>query len=413
MPNTSKKNIWYCHHYAGSPSLGMSYRPYYLTRAFRQQGHNAFVVSAAFHHLLLDPQEQQEKAKKKIIDDVPFILLKTRAYQGNGLSRILNMLDYARVFKKEQDKIIALTGKPDVIIVSSAHPFHFPILKNIAKKYNAKLIFEVRDLWPLSLQVLLNKNALHPLILYLSMLEKRAYKQSDYVVSVLKNASSYMQSRGLKEEKFRYIPNGVCLEEEIEADDLPDSHLQMIKSIEPYKFKLGYAGALGEPNAMSYVIDAMQLLQQKNIPVHLIIVGDGQLKNQLIQQSQELGLSNVTFLPRIAKRAIPTFLKQMDALYLGWQPSEIYQYGVSPNKLFDYMASGKPIIESGGDQSGIVKEAECGFQCESAKPEQIAEQIEKVLRLTLSERESLGRNSLKSVSNYDYDMLARLYAQNF
>ena len=413
VTNPKAKTIWYCHHYAGSPSIGMSYRPYYFTKAFRQQGHNAFVVSADFHHLLLNPKAQQENVRHAIIDDVPFITLKARAYQGNGLSRILNMLDYASAFKKNHQEIIALTGKPDVIIVSSAHPFHFPILKKIADKYQSKLIFEVRDLWPLSLQILLKKSAFHPLILYLSYLERKAYKQSDNVVSVLQNASSYMQSKGLKQEKFHYIPNGVCLEEQSQQAKLPDTHSEKLNSLNPGLFKLGYAGALGEPNAMTYAIDAMHLLQQKNIPVHLIIIGDGQQKAHLQQQAQQLKLTNVTFLPRISKKAIPTFLKEMDALYLGWQPSDIYQYGVSPNKLFDYMASGKPIIESGGDMNGIVKQAKCGLQCEAGKVEEIAELIHKLMQLSVNERAQLGDNGYNAMKSFNYMTLAKSYSQVF
>ncbi|WP_367606878.1 glycosyltransferase family 4 protein [Legionella sp. W05-934-2] len=413
MPNSQPKTIWYCHHYAGSPTLGMSYRPYYLTREFCQQGHNAYVVNAAYHHLLLNPKKQKEKVVKQTIDDVPFISLKTRPYQGNGLSRILNMLDYARVIKKQQKKIIALTGKPDVIIVSSAHPFHFPILKKLAKKYNAKLIFEVRDLWPLSLQLLLHTSALHPLIIYLAYLEKQAYQQADSVVSVLQNSMSYMQSRGLSQDKFRYIPNGIWLDELKKSENLPNLHWKAIENLHSKLFKLGYAGALGEPNAMNYLIDAMHLLQEKKVLVHLFIVGDGHLKEKLIQQSERLGLNNITFLPRISKRAIPTFLNQMDALYLGWQPSEIYQYGVSPNKLFDYMASGKPIIESGGDQNGIIRTSGCGVQCEAVNPVQISECIEEVMSMPKSKLEEMGKIGMQAVQAYDYGNLAKQYLQNF
>jgi glycosyltransferase involved in cell wall biosynthesis len=413
MPNSQPKTIWYCHHYAGAPSLGMSYRPYYFTKELCKQGHNAYVVSAAYHHLLLDPKKQKKKVLKQTIDDVPFITLRTRPYQGNGLSRILNMIDYARDFKTQQKKIVALTGKPDVIIVSSAHPFHFKILRKIAKTYNAKLIFEVRDLWPLSLQLLLNKSNLHPLILYLSYLEKKAYQNSDYVVSVLRNSLGYMKNKGLSEEKFRYIPNGISLVELRKSENLPTLHWKSIENLDSKQFKLGYAGALGEPNAMNYLIDAMNVLLQKKVPVHLFIVGEGLLKNQLIKQSEKLGLTNITFLPRISKKAIPTFLDQMDALYLGWQPSEIYQYGVSPNKLFDYMASGKPIIESGGDQNGIIQEAKCGFQCEAGKPTQIANMIEQLYLLPKDEKIKMGDKGRNYVLLHDYSRLANQYSALF
>ena len=191
------KTIWYCHHYAGSPSMGMSYRPYYLTKEFIQAGHNAYVISASYHHLLQKPKLQSKPVVMDMVDEVSFITLKVRKYLGNGLPRLLNMLGYARGFKRHFKKIEKITGKPDVIIVSSSHPFHFPTLKKIAKRYDAKIIFEVRDLWPLSLLELLKISKSHPMIKWLSRIERQAYQGSDAVVSLLKQSLPYMHSKGL------------------------------------------------------------------------------------------------------------------------------------------------------------------------------------------------------------------------
>src|SRR3989338_162760 len=161
------KVIWYCHPYAGAPSIGMSYRPYYFCKLFNQNGLSAHVITASFHHMLVKKFPQSEQIEQRLVEDVSYITVKTPEYEGNSWKRLLNMFTYAWRIYRNESSIMEITGKPDVIIVSSSHPLHFPFLKRIAAKYNAKLVFEVRDIWPLSLQKILKIPAWHPFIMLL------------------------------------------------------------------------------------------------------------------------------------------------------------------------------------------------------------------------------------------------------
>ena len=155
----TKKTIWYCHPTAGSPQEGMSYRPYYLCKYWKKSGHQPYVISSSFHHLLHRPQYQKEDIHLQDIDGVDYIRLKTPFYQGNGIKRILSMFAYALQITRKQKDIFKITGRPNAIIVSSTHPFHYLSLYPIAKKHQIPLIFEVRDLWPSSLiELLKNKS---------------------------------------------------------------------------------------------------------------------------------------------------------------------------------------------------------------------------------------------------------------
>ena len=415
MPDNKSKIIWYCHPYAGAPSLGMSYRPYYLTREFSKAGHNAFVIAASFHHLLRDPIEQSTPVRLCDVDGVSFITLKTRTYQGNGAGRFANMLEYARRFKKHFKAILALTGKPDVIIVSSAHPFHYPVLAGLAKRLKAKLIFEVRDLWPKSLQELMNIPAWHPLVLWLAYIEKRALRNADEVVTVLNGAFPYMRQKGLSKERFHVIPNGTSLDETEAKASVNDELLKLIQDKKRAgQFLIGYAGALGRPNAMQYFLEAFVILAAQKKPMHAFIVGEGHLKNELIAFAKSHQLDNVTFYPAIPKAQVQAFLNQMDALYLGWNQAEIYRYGVSPNKMFDYMRAARPILESGGAKTGIVDETGCGFRCEAENPAAIAGLVTQVMALSEAERDAMGQKGFDEIhKKYDYQILARQYAALF
>lgn len=393
----------------------MSYRPYYFTKAFNQVGHQAYVIGASHHHLKQASKPQREAIKKIIIEDVPFILLKTRAYRENGLSRLINMFQYASKFRSQKNKLIKLTGKPDVIIVSSAHPFHFKTLEKIARKYGATLIFEVRDLWPLSLIQLAKLPPLHPLALWIAFIEKRAYKRADAVVSLLDKALPYMQSKGLAPERFHVIPNGTNSAMFRLPEKLPESMVDCIQSVKQTgAFLVGYAGALGEPNALKYLLSAMKQLADREVMVHLFLLGEGALKAELEAYAAQEHLTNITFFDGISKHKLPGFLNQMDVLYLGWNAVDLYQYGVSPNKIFDYMMSGIPILESGGAPQSMIEYVGCGFRCDAANPDAIEDAILSMSQISKDERLAMGARGKQAVEEYyDYQVLTRDYMALF
>lgn len=398
----NKKTIWYCHPYAGSPQEGMSYRPYYLAKYWKKAGHQPYVISSSFHHLLHQPKIQQEDISLQNIEDVDYIRLKTTKYQNNSLHRMLNMFSYAWQIRKYQKKLLHMTGKPDVIIVSSSHPFHYLSLYPLAKKLRIPLIFEVRDLWPSSLIELLNLKKWHLLVIILSLIEKHAYRHADGVVSLLADAKSYMVSKGLKPEKFTYIPNGADCEIN-EEKNLPLNLQECISQLKKEnKFLVGYAGALGVPNAMEHFVKAMAIVQKTHSHIHAILLGQGHQKQELIDYCQHHKIQNIEFFDPIPKTQVHHFLKEMDLLYLGWQDTNLYQYGVSPNKIFDYMLAGKPILESGGAPKSLITLAQSGENCLAANANSIAQAILSLDDAPKEKLDQLGKNAYDYVINYHH-----------
>jgi glycosyltransferase involved in cell wall biosynthesis len=406
------KTIWYCHPYAGSPQEGMSYRPYYLAKYWKKAGHQAYVISASFHHLLHEPRAQKQPVCYQDIGGVDYIRLKTPHYQNNSLKRIWNMMAYAWQIHKHQKKLLHITGQPDVIIISSSHPFHYLSLYRLAKKFNIPLIFEVRDLWPSSLIELLNLKKWHPLIIMLSLIEKHAYRHADSVVSLLADAQPYMVSKGLNPKKFAYIPNGADCDIQ-EKRNLPEILENTIAELKKnHQFLIGYAGALGVPNAMEHFIKAMEIIQKTHPHMHAIIVGKGQQKAELIRYCQAQQIHNVSFFEPIPKTQVFHFLKEMDLLYLGWQDTSLYQYGVSPNKIFDYMLAAKPILESGGGKHSLMKLACCGKTCMAANPNIIAKNIIEMNQTSSEVLNQLGQSAQKYViKHHHYQFIAANYSR--
>lgn len=194
-------------------------------------------------------------------------------------------------------------GKPDSIIVSSM-PI-FPIFSGwlLKLRHRCQLIFEIRDLWPLTPIHLMNLSKYHPMILFIGRLEKLGYRKSDYIVSLLPNSASYINAISKKPEKFQWIPNGIS-EELMTKEALSDD---ILKLMHKDKFIIGYTGAMGIANALDYFIDAAQLLIE-NKDIHFVLVGDGYKKEDLQEDSRHL--ENVTFIPKIKKNQVHEMLKQ-------------------------------------------------------------------------------------------------------
>ncbi len=402
--------IWYLHPYAGSPDLGMAYRPYYLCQEFRRMGHKPWIITASYHHLLRSPRNIVGSFCQEIIDNTPYIWLKTNRYKGNGLGRLRNMLAYGRRLKHQAKAITQLSGKPDVMIVSSAHPFHFPVARCLASQYGAKLIFEVRDLWPLSLVQLAGVTSWHPLVKILGAIEKKAYRQSDHVVSLLSNAKDYMEQKGMAAQKFVHIPNGISTD--ITGAPLPEAMQQVIDEHQG-KFLLGYAGSLGLPNAMDQLFAALALLKKLD-RLCVLIVGEGAERLSLENLAKFYGLSNVIFFPPVTRAECFTFLQSMDGLFLAWQDKSIYQFGISPNKIFDYMLAKKPILHASNAHGDPIAAANAGICAPPEQPQLLAEALEKMLQLSVDARDAMAERGLRYVKQHHcYANLARAYVKLF
>jgi len=296
---------------------------------------------------------------------------------------------------------------PNVVIASSTYPLDIFPAYLIAKKTNARLIFEVHDLWPLTPIELGGYSKYHPFIMIMQLAENFAYRKSDYVVSLLPKAYEYMKNHGLAPHKFVHIPNGISLEEWEESnEEIPEEHRKLIEKLKMEgKFIVGYAGAHGLANALDILIDSAQLL--RNEPIAVVLVGDGPEKEKLKEKVSRFKLDNVFFLSSVSKLSIPKLLSMMDALYIGCRKEPLYRFGVSPNKLMDYMMAGKPIIHSITAGNDLVQDAQCGISVPAEDSYQIALAIKKLMSMSEEERELMGNRGKEYVRRYHtYTVLA-------
>ncbi len=400
-------NILLINHYAGSDGMGMEYRPFYLAREWVADGHRVTIVGADYSHLRHHQPVVRRDLDVTEEDGVRFRWLRTRPYSGNGAGRVVNMLTFVSKLFANADRI-AREERPDIVICSSTYPLDIHPGARIAAKAGARLVFEVHDLWPLTPMLLGGYSPRHPYIQLLQRSEDWAYRNADVVVSILPGARDYMVGRGLDPAKFVHVPNGIPIAalQGTGAGDLPESLAARIaKERADGRFLVGYAGGINVADAIGTVLDSAVLLRDE--PVSFILCGDGPGAGALKEQAARAGLDRFHLAGVIPKRTVHRFLSEMDALVTPWKRSPLYRFGISPNKMFDYMLAGRPIIQACDACNDLVAEGQCGFTVPPEDPAALADAILRLSRMPPPERLGLGENGQRFVlQNHDYRILA-------
>jgi glycosyltransferase involved in cell wall biosynthesis len=209
-----------------------------------------------------------------------------------------------------------------------------------------------------------------------------------------------MTSRGMEPTKFHYLPNGIDLNGRQPAEAAPPA---VRDAIRPGAFTVGFVGTLGRANVLETLIDAAQLLPSDDVQV--VVVGHGPERDALLARAADV--PNVTFVGPIPKAQVAAAVGLFDACYVGYRRSSLYRFGVSPNKLYEYMAVGRPVLFAADAANQPVQEADCGRTVTPEDPAALAAAIRSLAACTPEERERLGANARAYVArHHDYDRLA-------
>lgn len=403
-----KKTVWIINQYASTPDTGIGGRHYYIAKELADIGYDVYLITSANHHLLRNPPEISQSVKIEKNDGFNVVWVKTTNYKNaHNKKRVFNWFFFSWRIRALYRLI---KNKPSAIIYSSPSPIGFLGAKMLASKLNSKLIFEVRDIWPLTLIEVGGYSPKHPFIRFMQWVEDKAYRDSDSVISNLKNSVEHMVSRGMQKDKFLWIPNGFSLKEVKKRIPLNDETRALLPK---GKFIIGYTGTLGVANALDTLLQAAKGLKD-NTCIHFVLVGEGKEKDNLKSYVLENSLNNVTFLDSIPKVEIQAMLSYFDCCYLGLTKDPLFRFGVSPNKLFDYMYSGKPVIyaiESG--KYNPIEDSGAGIKVEPENPKQLIDGIIKIKSLSEKDRQKMGENGRQLVTEeYEYGKLAKKMVHN-
>jgi glycosyltransferase involved in cell wall biosynthesis len=402
-------NILLINHYAGTPELGMEFRPYYLAKQWVKQGHKVYIVAASYSHLRTTQPEISKSFNIETIDGIKYIWIKTSSYSSSGIKRFINILSFVYQLFHYKNKLIKIS-KPNIVIASSTYPIDIYPARSISKKSRAKLCLELHDLWPLSPMEIGGYSKWHPFIMLMQAGENYACRNSDVIVSLLGNAKSHLMKHGMFPDKFFHITNGFEMDEWCNDNkQIPEKYKQLLQTLRAQKkFVIGYTGGINPSNAMKTWIEAAVLL--KNEEIAFISVGTGNDLPMLKEIVKSNNLSKVYFGDPISKQAIPSLLYYFDILYVGFVSSKIHQYGIAPNKITDYMLAGKPIILSADVKNEIVDRVGCGITIPAENSELLKDAIMKIKNMTEQERSDIGmRGKEYALKELNYENLSKKF----
>lgn len=397
------KIIWIVNHYASH----LEERHINLAVNFAKRGYETVVITSSFHH---GTHEYIYDEDCKVVQRKPgvhYVYLKSKPdYQSNSGKRILNMVDFCRCYLHFQKRIADELGKPDYIIASSAPPFMWEIGYKTTKIYRAKFIAEFRDIWPLSLVEVQGTSPSHPIVKVFGAMEKRAYRRADAIVATMPYAYKHVcDDMGFPREKFHWMPNGLDLEKADrggkplpkDLDDYLSSHWCCI-----------YVGSIVKSESVDYIVEAWKKIKDQE--VCFAIIGDGNVASKIDEMIKEIGGDRIRHFGSIAKEQIPMALEKAKCCLAAIPDYPIYRFGLSMNKLSDYLYSGKPVVFACG-WDNIVKEAG-GCVVPFGDQQAMVDSIDKVKRLSKEELENLAeaeRNIIRE--QYDYRIIADRYLE--
>lgn len=397
-------NIWLINHYAVPPQYYPLARQTYFAKQLMQMGHTVKIFAASSVHnsdknLITDGQPWREET----VDGVSYVYIRCCDYQGNGLKRVYNMCEFAWKLPGVCKKF----PKPDAIVATSMPPTSCAVGVWLARKYGCRAVAEIADLWPESIVAYGIAGPNHPAVRLLRRLEKWIYKKAEAVVFTFEGAYDYILEQGWEKEiprdKIHYINNGVDLELfhfnrenfRVEDGDLENPDL----------FKVVYAGSIRKVNNLGLLLDAAKKVRDPRI--RFLVWGDGDELPALRQRVADEGIENVCFKGRVEKKYVPYITSCADMNIAHNTPSPLFRFGISFNKMFDYLAAGKPILSDFPCPYNPAVQLGASLYVEDATAENVARAIEGFAAADRQEYDRLCANAVKAAEEYDFKNLTK------
>lgn len=398
-------NIWLINHYGVPLKYWPGNRTPQFAKYLLKTGHHVRVIAASTMHnsdtnLITD----DESFREEIVDGILYTFIKCHQYSGNNIKRIFNMLEFPFKLNGVYEQF---DGKPGVVLGSSLTPFACVEAIRIARHYKVKSVVEIRDLWPetaVAYGIIKDNN---PVLIPMRMFEKKLYQAADEVIFTMKGGYDYIKERGwtktIPQEKVHYINNGVDLElfdynkEHYRIDDA-DLHDDSI-------FKVIYTGSIRFVNDLGKLLDVAKKI--KNSKIKFLIWGKGDDLPALEQRVVDENIRNVVFKGYIDKKYIPYITSCADLNLMHGKNSPILRFGMSPNKMFDYMAAGKPILTDFSGRYNPTVQCGAGIDIENPTVENIVKAIDDFANMDAETYGNYCRNARKGAEQYDFKNLTK------
>lgn len=396
-------NIWFVTKYGKVKSpQAVPARSYCLVRGFTQLGHNAVLLMSDSTRNTNVPSFE---GKNLLVDngEIEICWIKAPKFdRARSISRIISWFGFEYNFLTMDKSGLC---RPDVIIASSLSLLTVISAVLLAIKYKCKVVFEVRDIWPLTLTENAGMHRWNPFILFLRLVELSGYRLADAVVGTMPNLQQHVSQSVSSNIDVRCIPMGISYEI-VESDTVPVP-LNFKARLDSSKFNIVYCGSFGHDNALDNFF-ALARLAGDNPSIAFHAVGKGDLKETYRSKYGEF--KNLTFHDPVNSTSVTAVLKTCDLLFFAAHKSKVLEYGQSLNKLIEYMFSGKPILASFSGYETMLNEANCGVFVDPDDLDLMYATVLKIMAMSLPERTSMGMRGREWIMEHrNYDALSREY----
>ena len=387
--------LLYLHQYFSLPSGSTGTRSYEFAKHLVSNGHKVTVLTGGYKVSNTGLKGNFKKGLRRGYIENNIEVIEIELLLSNNFSLFKRSWFFLRFILK----IIPIILKENYdIIFATSTPLTVAIPGLFAKIFRKKpFIFEVRDLWP----ELPKAMGLINNIIILKILEKLAsftYKKADHLIGLSPGIIEGIKSYDINEDKLTLIPNG-C-----DIDLFKTRPLKSIDGINNDNFVAIFAGAHGIANGLEILIPVANELKKRNITnIKFLLIGDGMRKKSLKEEAKKLKLDDIIiFRDPVKKTKLAEIFQNCDiGLQLLANVEEFY-YGTSPNKFFDYIAAGLPVLNNyPGWLKDIINKNNCGIVVE---PDNHIDFVNKIIFASKNPNElSIMSQNCKRVANNDFN----------
>lgn len=397
-------NIWLINHYAVPPKYYPLARQTYFAKYLMKMGHSVKIFAAStVHNSNQNLIEDNTPFREETVDGVSYVYIKCHHYQGSGLKRVYNICEFAW----KLPGVCKHFEKPNAIVATSMPPTSCAMGIHLARKYGCRAIAEIADLWPESIVAYGIAGPKNPAVIGLRWLEKWIYKKADAVAFTMEGAYDYIVEQGwerdVPQSKVFYINNGVDLK--LFHYNREHFRVSCQELDDPDVFKVVYTGSIRKVNNLGLLLDAAREVQ--NPRIRFLIWGAGDELESLKQRVEQERIGNVRFMGVVEKKYVPSIVSRADLNLAHNAPTPLFRFGISFNKIFDYIAAGKPILADFPCKFNPAVQRGAGVEVSDPTAENIARAIEEFAAMQPDAYQAFEKNARIAAEEYDYENLTR------
>ena len=398
------KTIWIIDHYSSEPKYGGIQRQYDFANELSRRGYRVLIISSAFSHYTHSFITDSKELISQIGDNAYYVYLHTSSYKTNGgIGRIKNMFSFKKAVLKSYKAIAEIYGKPDVVTGCSVHPLSWIAAYKVAKHFKAKYLVEVRDLWPEMWLLNGEKSKFNPMVLFFGHIEKWAYKRADKIIYSMLYGDKYICDKlGFPREKVALIGQPMDCKRYLDnskTKELPED----VKTFISHSFVCVFTGYYMEYEGVYTMLESAKEIQQLQLPIKFLFLGSGKEEQGMKKFVEDEKLNNVLVYGRISKESIPALLCSCDICLAHCSTQgkpESFKYGISKNKVNEYLYSGHCVIYGRDDENDPVAKYGAGYVVKPFHPEQFTEKILEVYKMDDAKRKAFGINGRNYIESY-------------